>query len=132
MAGRSDIARDITTALADYLKRDPASIQPDYHLRDDLGLDSMAVIELVYRIEEAFNLQIPDEDLGGMTTVQHVIDYVERRLQPSRAEKPVAPPASRAKATSGPSSTRKASAPNKAMPKAAAAKSRSKRTGKRS
>ena len=40
----------------------------------------MAVIELLYRIEEAFDLQIPDEDLMGLATVGHVVTYVEKRL----------------------------------------------------
>jgi acyl carrier protein len=74
----------IRTALAEYLKRDPASITEAHHLRDDLGLDSMAVIELLYRIEEVFNIQIPDEDLVGLTTVGHVITYVDKRLGSTR------------------------------------------------
>ena len=83
MAQHSDAGDKIIGALADYLKRDPATIQPNDHLRDDLGLDSMAVIELLYRIEETFNLQIPDQDLPGLTTVQQVISYVQSRLAPS-------------------------------------------------
>lgn len=76
------VLEKIVQALADYLKRDAGSIQPSYHLRDDLGLDSMAVIELLYRIEETFNLQIPDQDLVGLTTVGSVARYVEQRLAP--------------------------------------------------
>lgn len=74
----------ITQALAEYLKRDADSIDPSYHLRDDLGLDSMAVIELLYKIEETFNLQIPDQDLAGLTTVGAVALYVQGRLAPSK------------------------------------------------
>lgn len=82
MAKKTDVSDSIIHALADYLKRDPASIDSTYHLRDDLGLDSMAVIELLYRIEEVFSLQIPDEDLVGLTTVGQVIEYVQRRVAP--------------------------------------------------
>jgi acyl carrier protein len=57
------IASKILEALADYLKRDAASIKETHHLRNDLGLDSMAIIELLYKIEETFNIQIPDQDL---------------------------------------------------------------------
>ena len=89
MAQHSDAGDKIIAALADYLKRDPATIQPGHHLRDDLGLDSMAVIELLYRIEETFNLQIPDQDLPSLTSVQQVVSYVEKRLHPSRpAQRP--------------------------------------------
>jgi acyl carrier protein len=81
------ILTKITQALAEYLKRDQASIKGSHHLRDDLGLDSMAVIELLYKIEEAFNIQIPDQDLGGLTTVASVAGYVERRLTPAKPKK---------------------------------------------
>ena len=76
------VLEKIIQALADYLKRDANSIKSSYHLRDDLGLDSMAVIELLYKIEETFNLQIPDQDLAGLTTVGTVARYVEQRLAP--------------------------------------------------
>ena len=85
MAKTSDVSDKIIQALADYLKRDAASIQTIHHLRDDLGLDSMAVIEMLYRIEEVFNLQIPDQDLVGLTTVGQVIAYVEGRVAPPKA-----------------------------------------------
>jgi acyl carrier protein len=55
----------------------------------------MAVIELLYRIEETFDLQIPDQDLAGMTTVGHVVNYVEKRLgktaSPAPTKKPTKP-----------------------------------------
>lgn len=78
----SAIVVQITGSLAQYLKRDPATIKPFHHLRDDLGLDSMAVIELLYKIEETFNLQIPDHDLPGLTTVEAVAGYVQKHLEP--------------------------------------------------
>jgi len=85
MAKTSDVSDKIIQALADYLKRDAASIQTTHHLRDDLGLDSMAVIEMLYRIEEVFNLQIPDQDLVGLTTVGQVIAYVQGLVAPPKA-----------------------------------------------
>ena len=77
----------ILRALGDYLKREPATIPVEAELRNDLGLDSMATIELLYRVEEAFDLQIPDEDLPGLRSVQDVVTYVERRLSPSQPPK---------------------------------------------
>ncbi|OQW36488.1 MAG: hypothetical protein A4C66_00715 [Nitrospira sp. HN-bin3] len=74
------ITEKIVHALATYLKRDPASITESHHLRDDLGLDSVAVIELLFEIEERFKLQIPDQDLPGLSTVGSVAAYVQRRL----------------------------------------------------
>ena len=79
-----NVTSKIVAALADYLKRDPKTIQPSLHLRDDLGLDSMAVIELLYKIEETFDLQIPDQDLVSLSTVGAVAKYVNQRLAPTK------------------------------------------------
>ncbi|HKO30416.1 MAG TPA: acyl carrier protein [Nitrospiraceae bacterium] len=80
MATDPTISLKIRTTLGEYLKRDPATILTTQHLREDLGLDSMAVIELLYRVEETFDLQIPDHDLAGLTNVGNVVSYVEKRL----------------------------------------------------
>lgn len=89
MTADTTISLKIRTALGEYLKRDPATILATQHLRDDLGLDSMAVIELLYRIEEAFDLQIPDQDLAGLTKVGHVVMYVEKRQGKSGSAAPI-------------------------------------------
>ena len=84
----STIETRIRTALADYLKRPAATIDSRQSLRDDLGLDSMATIELLFRIEEVFDLQIPDEDLQKLITVADVIDYVKTRIHPPASTRP--------------------------------------------
>lgn len=97
-----EITEKIVTALASYLKRDPASITEAHHLRDDLGLDSVAVIELLFEIEERFKLQIPDQDLPGLSTVGSVAAYVQRRLnEPQDASKPESAKPSTASGKSG-------------------------------
>jgi acyl carrier protein len=97
MATDPIVSLKIRTSLGEYLKRDPATILITQHLRDDLGLDSMAVIELLYRIEEAFDLQIPDQDLVGLTTVGHVVTYVEKRLGNAPSAAPTKKPAKTSK-----------------------------------
>ena len=95
MPPRSDIANRIQSALAEYLKRDVGTIKPSHALRGDLGLDSMATIELLYQIEETFDFQIPDEDLQKLLTVADVIAYVEGRLRPSSPGRATGPTAKR-------------------------------------
>lgn len=85
------IVDKIIQALAEYLKRDATTINATHHLRDDLGLDSMAVIELLYKIEETFDLQIPDQDLVGLATVGSVASYVQGRLAPAKPAPKKAP-----------------------------------------
>jgi acyl carrier protein len=80
MPTQSDIALRVRSALAEYLKRDVKTIKSGDNLRDDLGLDSLATIELVYQIEEAFDLEIPDKDLPGLVTVANVTAYIEGKV----------------------------------------------------
>ena len=107
------ITQQIIQSLATYLKRDPASITESHHLRDDLGLDSVAVIELLFEIEDRFKIQIPDQDLVGLSTVGSVAAYVQDRLA-----SPGAAPKVPAKAAAKPAA--KASAKSSAKPKAKA------------
>ncbi len=92
MKKQEDIAGRIRKELAAYLKKDIEEVQPEQALRNDLGLDSMGTIELLYQIEEAFDMQIPDDDLIGLVTVGDVIGYVESRLASPPAS-PAKPPA---------------------------------------
>jgi acyl carrier protein len=78
MATNRPVAEQVAAALAEYLRRDSRSISLSHHLRNDLALDSMAIIELLYKIEEVFDLQIPDSDLPALTTVGQVVAYVEK------------------------------------------------------
>ena len=80
MTSESTIAIQIRTALAQHLKRDVSRINPKDRLREDLGLDSLAMIELLFKIEEHFDLEIPNEDLSRVTTVADVTAYVEEKL----------------------------------------------------
>lgn len=96
MASESTIATQIRTALAQHLKRDVSKIRPQDRLREDLGLDSLAMIELLFKIEEHFDLEIPNEDLSRVTTVADVTVYVEEKLGATAA------PAAAAKAAPAP------------------------------
>ncbi len=80
MVPESTVATRIRVALAEHLKRDVSKVQPQDDLKKDLGLDSLAMIELLFKIEETFDLEIPNDDLSQITTVGDVIAYVERRL----------------------------------------------------
>jgi acyl carrier protein len=96
MPADTDIAIRVRTALADYLKRDAETIKLTDALRNDLGLDSMATIELLYQIEDVFDVQIPDEDLPKLVTVANVTAYIEEKVAPARPAA-ATPSSSRAK-----------------------------------
>ena len=75
----TDLTLRVRSTLAEYLKRDVTTIKPGDALRDDLGLDSLTTIELLYRIEEEFDVEVPDTDLPGLVTVADVTAYLQRR-----------------------------------------------------
>lgn len=109
------VTQQIIQSLATYLKRDAASITESHHLRDDLGLDSVAVIELLFEIEDRFKIQIPDQDLVGLSTVGSVAAYVQERLA-----SPNAAPKAPAKSAAKPAAHAPAKAAAKAPAKSAA------------
>ena len=47
---------------------------------NDLGLDSLDIVEVVMAMEEEFNIEIPDEDAEGIGTVEDAIEYIEARI----------------------------------------------------
>ena len=65
--------------IAEKLNIDIGDVVPDASLIDDLGADSLAIVELVMSIEEEFGLEVPDEDLEKMTTVKDAIEYVSEQ-----------------------------------------------------
>ena len=83
------VAERVRSALARELRRDPASITPDQALREDLGLNSLDAIELMFKVEEEFDIEIPDADLQGLRTVGDLTAYLEGRLSGTAA--PTAP-----------------------------------------
>jgi len=58
---------------------DALALRPEMDLVADLGIDSPKALRLLVEIEERFALDIPDEDAARMSTVGHLLDYVEAR-----------------------------------------------------
>ena len=52
---------------------------PEAKFIDDLGADSLDLVELIMAMEDHFDLEISDDDLGKITNVQDVIDYIKAR-----------------------------------------------------
>jgi acyl carrier protein len=60
---------------------DDDEVTPGANLKDDLGADSLDVIELVMQVEEEFDIEIPDEDAENVRTVKDILDYVTARVK---------------------------------------------------
>ena len=66
--------------MAEQLGVDPGEMKPDANILEDLGADSLDVVELVMAIEETFDIEVPDEDAEAMRTVGDVESYIAKRL----------------------------------------------------
>ncbi|MDD5090598.1 MAG: acyl carrier protein [Candidatus Wallbacteria bacterium] len=68
---------DVKKVVAEQLGVDEAEITPEASFVDDLGADSLDLVELIMSLEEKFNIEIPDEDAEKIKTVQDAIKYIE-------------------------------------------------------
>ena len=78
MASTEEIRADLAEIVNDVAGVPVEDIQPDKSFIDDLDIDSLSMVEIVYALQEAFNIDIPDEDVKGLSTVADAVDYVEK------------------------------------------------------
>jgi acyl carrier protein len=72
------IVEKVKQIIREQLGVEEDEITPAASFVDDLGADSLDTVELVMAIEEAFDIEIPDNDAEKMRTVQDLIDYIEK------------------------------------------------------
>ena len=65
--------------IVEQLGVDPEKVKLEASFIDDLGADSLDIVELVMAMEEEFDLEIPDEDAEKLKTVQDVATYLEKK-----------------------------------------------------
>ena len=63
--------------IVEQLGVDDGEVTPSASFQDDLGADSLDIVELVMAFEETFEIEIPDEDAEKIKTVQDAINYVQ-------------------------------------------------------
>jgi acyl carrier protein len=74
------VQEKVKSIIVDQLGVNEGEVTPAASFVDDLGADSLDIIELVMAFEEAFNIEIPDEDAEKIKTVKDAIDYVESHV----------------------------------------------------
>ena len=79
--GIAELKERILEIISNQLGIDETEITPEANVVDDLGADSLDVVELVMALEEEFNLEIPDEEAGRIINVQNIFDYMGTALQ---------------------------------------------------
>ena len=72
------IFENVRDALAMQFEIDPETITMDTSIVDDLGADSLDVVELIMSLEDEFGVSISDEDAAQLLTVGKIVDYLEK------------------------------------------------------
>ena len=79
---RQEIISKVRKILSAELAVDIERIVTESELVNDLGSDSLYLVEVAIALEEEFNIEIPDSDLERFTTVGAIVDYIEIALVP--------------------------------------------------
>ncbi|MFH1661842.1 MAG: acyl carrier protein [Candidatus Falkowbacteria bacterium] len=74
-----DSLEKMQNIIAEQLSVSKDDVIPTASFVDDLGADSLDLVELIMALEEGFDMEIPDEDAEGLKTVQDALDYVEKK-----------------------------------------------------
>jgi len=76
-----DIAQKVKEIVAQQLDVDIAEVKEEAQFIEDLGADSLAIVELVLAFEEQFEIDIPDEDTEKIGTVGDAIKYIQEHVK---------------------------------------------------
>ena len=76
----SDVLAKVKKVVVDRLGVDEAAVTMEASFKDDLGADSLDVVELVMELEDEFDLEISDEAAEKITTVGEVVKYIEANI----------------------------------------------------
>mgnify|MGYP001118304053 CR=1 FL=1 len=77
----ASVAERVKQIIVEQLGVDEAEVTPTASFVDDLGADSLDTVELVMAFEEAFEIEIPDEDAEKISTVKDAIDYIQAHVK---------------------------------------------------
>jgi acyl carrier protein len=78
MSEGRDVLAEVKKIIKEQLDVEEADIKSESAFIDDLGADSLGLVELVLAFEEAFEIDIPDEETEKIRTVQDAVDYITK------------------------------------------------------
>ncbi len=73
----ADIFEQVKEVVVEQLNANPDEVKPESRFVEDLGADSLDVVELVMALEEKFGIEIPDEDAEKIQTVADAVKYIQ-------------------------------------------------------
>lgn len=71
----------ITEILAEQLDADRDAMTLETKIADDLGADSLDLVDLLMSVEDEFGIEIPDEDVEGIQTIGDIVDYINEKVK---------------------------------------------------
>ena len=74
------VSEKVKSIIVEQLGVDAEEVTPTASFTDDLGADSLDIVELVMAFEEEFGIEIPDEDAENISTVQDACNYIEQHV----------------------------------------------------
>lgn len=77
---RTEVVEKVTGIMVEYIGVAEEKVKEESNIVDDLGADSLDSVEIIMGIEEAFDIEIPDEEAEKMTTVGAIVDGVIAKL----------------------------------------------------
>jgi len=75
-----DIFNKVKAIVIEQLDVEPGAVKPEASFANDLGADSLDTVELVMALEEAFDIEIPDEVAEQIDTVGKAVDHIEKAV----------------------------------------------------
>lgn len=78
---KQDIFKRVKSIVVEQLGVDEKEVRMDAAYIDDLGADSLDIVELIMAFEEEFNIEIPDDVAEKIKTVEDTVDYIEKERE---------------------------------------------------
>lgn len=75
---RSEIEEKVKQFLIEDLEIDEEKIQPEARLREDIGIDSLDLVDLVVIVDRTFGFRLKTEEMAGVTTLSQFCEYIEQ------------------------------------------------------
>ena len=75
------IFEKVKSIIVDQLDVDEDKVTPNANIQDDLGADSLDIVDLVMSFEDEFDLEIPDDQVENIKTVGDVVKYIEEKTE---------------------------------------------------